>query len=60
MEEKEFRKHLKELIRDADRYEEVRTNVIKLIREIDNKKGSIKKKDLIHKLYECVPPREPF
>ena len=60
MEEKEFRKHLKELVRDADRYEEVSTNVIKLIREIENKKGSIKKKDLIHKLYECIPPREPF
>jgi hypothetical protein len=60
MEEKEFRKHLKELAKDAERYEEVRTNVIKLITEIENTKGSIKKKDLIHKLYECILPKEPF
>lgn len=58
MEDKEFRKQMRRLIRDAESYNEVRTNVSELITEISNTKGSINKKDLIHKLLECIPPRE--
>lgn len=58
--EEEFIKQLRILIKDAENYNEVRTNVSKLITEISNTKGSIKKKDLIQKLLACIPPRELF
>lgn len=60
IEDKEFRKQLRSLIYDAESYKEVRTSISELITEIRNTKGSIKKKDLIRKLHDCIPPRELF
>ena len=58
MDEKEFEKQFLNLVTKARTFDDCVQNIYSLAREIENTKGAIKKKEVVHKLFECVPKRE--